>query len=374
MMKLNEIDLYVTEKCNLHCPFCSIEANNRQPSAMSLDKIYEIITEAKKLGLEELHLTGGEPSLRTDLEEIIRYAAHLGLNIRLITNGSILNSGKLQRLYDAGLRSLMISIDGYEEYHDRVRGKGVYAKAMKLIQSALLLEGFTLRVNSVAWKDNEHELLKLARDFNHMGIHIYSIFLGSPLGFGADAKANVFEAREWQRFTNQLQEIVNKDKFQMKVVIEKGFIFGDELLPDEPLEGRGVGCFNLGNHYDYFLIRGNGDVYPCVFYSNDAPPIGNVHQEPLQDLLQRFSLDPFYEEVGQVPGECASCSFIASCKGGCRGYAQIYKGEWVYADSRCQPKGNKEYIPVCPIMKKNLNTGLIGGSSEQALKIQECKG
>lgn len=367
-MKLTEIDLYLTEKCNLHCPFCSIEANNRHPSAMSLEKIFDTIEEAKKLGLEELHLTGGEPSLRPDLEEIIRFAAKQGLNIRLITNGSIMNQEKLQRLYDAGLRSLMISIDGYEDYHNRVRGKGVYAKAMKLIESSLLLDEFTLRVNSVAWKDNEREIVELARLFNRMGIHIYSIFLGSPLGFGADAKANVFEAREWQRFSNHLQEIVNKEKFTMQVVIEKGFIFNDEISLEGTLKGRGVGCYDIAGHFDYFLIRGNGDVYPCVFYSNDAPPIGNLHQDNLQALLQRYTTDSFYKAVGRVPEECTSCYLMGTCKGGCRGYAQIYKGDWNRADPRCHLRKTEEYIPVCPIMKKNLNTGKIGGSSEQALK------
>lgn len=367
-MKLEEIDLYVTNRCNLKCDFCSVKAgcyNDEIP----LLKIKDIIDEAVKYGLEELHMTGGEPTLRNDLDKIIEYALSKKLNVRLITNGTLLTKSKLDNLYNHGLRSIMISLDGTEEYHDRVRGvKGSYKKTFEAIKYAIE-KGMFVRVNSVAWKDNRDEILKLLSMFNKMKINVYSIFLGSPLGYAIEKKDNTIGASEWKDYCEKVKDLVKKENFYTSVVMEKGFLYSDED-PNVVLGfgGRGRGCYKITEYTDFLLIRSNGDVYPCVFYSNESEPIGNIYKNTLKEINDNFKKNELYKKYGEYPVECMNCKNIKYCHGGCRGYAKLCSNDWFKKDPRCNDDTINEAIPLCPIVKLNINSNMIGGSSEQVLK------
>lgn len=366
-MQLEEIDLYLTNRCNLSCNFCSVEAR-RDMAELPLGKIQSIILEAKQYGLKELHLTGGEPTLRDDLELIVDFAVNHGLNVRLITNGTYLTYARLKTLYSLGLRSIMISLDGLEKYHNSVRGCGSFQKTMQTISNAISLSGMTVRVNSVAWRDNVMDIEELLTLLNSMGVHIYSIFLGSPLGYAKKYMNNVIPALEWKSFCESIREKVAKH-IQMQVIVEKGYLFADdEKNFMSTIEGRGRGCYKITNHTDFILIRSNGDIYPCVFFSNEAPKMGNIMNSTLKEILDSFTTNNFYSEIGKAPSSCSCCEQLSWCHGGCRGYAKLYTDGWYKKDPRCDLNANKQIIPLCPIVKYNVNKGILGGSSEQVLK------
>lgn len=366
-MVLEELDLYLTDKCNLYCDFCSVQAH-KTSDEISFPKITDIILEAKKYGLEELHLTGGEPTLRNDLEEIISFAVLHGLHVRLITNGTSLSKKRLEKLADCGLKSIMISLDGTEDYHNAVRGEATYGKTLQTIYNAIALD-MLVRVNSVAWINNQIEIVQLAKFLNEIGVHVYSIFLGSPLGYAKRHKGNIMNPLAWRKFCLSLQEIVVSQNYKTKIVVEKGFLYPDEQTFDiNNLQGRGRGCYNITNFYDYLLIRSNGDVYPCVFFSNEAPSIGNIYEQSLEVILSSFKGNDFYECIGRYPQECKSCGKLTLCKGGCRGYAKLYTEDWKSKDPRCEQHELKGIIPLCPIVKHNLNDDRLGGSSEHVLQ------
>lgn len=368
-MKLEEIDLYLTDSCNLFCDFCSVKTNQFK-NEIPIEKIKNIIIEAKKNGLEELHLTGGEPTLRKDLEEIVSFASLQDLNVRLITNGTLLTKKRLKRLVDCGLKSIMVSLDGMENYHNNVRGEGTYHKALKTICNAIDLKMF-VRVNSVAWVDNKNEIMQLAKLINELGVDVYSIFLGSPLGYAIEHKGNVIKPLDWQKFCLSLQKLVLKENYSTKIIVEKGFLYSNEKTFDvKTLEGRGRGCYNITGYTDYILIRSNGDVYPCVFFSNEASPMGNIYDKTLEEIVLSFNNNTFYREIGKIPKECRECSNVNLCNGGCRGYAKLYAEKWYSKDPRCNKNKNKksEIIPLCPIVKHNLNEDRLGGSSEHVLR------
>ncbi len=366
-MKLEEIDLYVTNKCNLKCKFCSVKAGSYNDE-IPLPKIKEIIDEAVKYGLQDLHITGGEPTTRKDLNEIIEYAVSKKLNVRLITNGTLLTKDKLDSLYDHGLRNIMISLDGGEEYHDRVRGvKESYKKTLETIKYAKEKGMFT-RVNSVAWKDNCEDIIKLLILFNDMKIEVYSIFLGSPLGYAITQKDNTINSEEWKKYCDNVKKLVRKNNFYTKVVMEKGYLYSDED-PKQILDlgGRGRGCYKITNYTDFLLIRSNGDIYPCVFYSNESEPIGNIYRNTLNEINENFKNNELYKRYGKYPKKCSTCKNVKYCHGGCRGYAKLCSNDWFDKDPRCTDKTIGKSIPLCPIVKLNINRDMIGGSSEQVL-------
>lgn len=367
-MKLEEIDLYVTNKCNLKCKFCSVKAGSYNDE-IPLSRIKEIIDEAVQYGLQDLHMTGGEPTTRKDLEEIIEYAVSKKINVRLITNGTLLTKERIDSLYNHGLRSIMISLDGDEEYHDKVRGvKGSFKKALETVKYAKE-KGLYTRVNSVAWKDNREDILYLLEMFNKMKIDVYSIFLGSPLGYAITQKDNTINSIDWRKYCAEVRELVRKNNFYTKVVMEKGYLYSDEN-PKQVLGlgGRGRGCYKITDYTDFLLIRSNGDVYPCVFFSNESESIGNIYKNTLKEINDRFKVNDLYKKYGECPEKCLLCKNVKYCHGGCRGYAKLCSNDWFDKDPRCNDETKGKLIPLCPIVKLNINSDMIGGSSEQVLK------
>ncbi len=172
-------------KCNLNCDFCSVSANEYDHEDMPLARILEVIDEAVGYGLKELHISGGEPTLRPDLEEMIAFAKTRNLHTRIITNGFKLPRERMERLKACGLDDLMISIDGFEATHNRFRGNRFsFDRARRVVEDSVDL-GFCTRVSTVVYRDNREDVIPLMRWSDEMGADIYSAFLGSPLGRGA---------------------------------------------------------------------------------------------------------------------------------------------------------------------------------------------
>ncbi|MGL4874451.1 MAG: radical SAM/SPASM domain-containing protein [Clostridium sp.] len=359
---MKEVDLYVTDNCNLKCKFCSVMANKNHIEDMSLKQIKDIIDQLKELKVEELHITGGEPFLRKDLEEIVEYAIYKGFNVRVITNGTYTNSARLKKLYSVGLRNIMFSLDGEKEYHDSIRGVGMYDKTVSMIKVAQEM-GYIVRVNSVAWKNNCDSICENLKKFN---VDYYSIFLGSPLGSGNEFKEQVVEPKEWRKFRDKLKDIMKKENIKTEVILEVGYVFRDELSKENrKMLSNDIGCTKFNHNEDFFLIKASGEVYPCVFFSNDSESLGNVKDSTMKEILDKYRGSEFYSQCGKCTSECNDCLSIELCQGGCKGYSKIYFNNWFKKDPRCDNKDM--YYPVCPITKINLNTDMIGPSTEDVV-------
>ncbi len=103
--------LWVTNKCNLTCDYCYVVDNHSKDP--SLEKVQSWIAHSDYLGTTIVAFMGGEPTLRTDLPEIIASATERGLISYLTTNGKLLTPPKLKDLAKAGLDVLELSVDGY---------------------------------------------------------------------------------------------------------------------------------------------------------------------------------------------------------------------------------------------------------------------
>ena len=139
------------------------------------------------------------------------------------------------------------------------------------------------------------------------------------------------------------------------------------------LQGRGTGCNTLLEDFDYLIARSDGNLYQCVFFMTEGKPIGNIADQPLLETLHHALDLAEYEPFTVANDRCASCLHSDECGTGCRGYAYLYDDDWLLTDPRCaktEPLDatNPPYFPLCPIMKLNVRSGLLGGSTEQALE------
>ena len=108
-----QCSLYVTDRCNLDCSYCT-EYDNSRPHP-SLDDLKKWIRKIRKLGTMRIALVGGEPLVHPNIVELVRYCRELGFATSLTTNGFLLTRKLLAELEDAGLQVMQISVDRMTE-------------------------------------------------------------------------------------------------------------------------------------------------------------------------------------------------------------------------------------------------------------------
>jgi len=374
-IRLHELDLYVTMNCNIRCDFCNVRAGEYSHRDLPLPRILSLIEEACALGLEEVHFLGGEPTMRKDLEDMVVFAASLGLHTRIITNGMLLPRERLARLIDSGLGEVMISVDGLEETHNRMRqcAPDGWRKTLACVRDAISL-GLRTRISAVAYEENYDEIVPLLRLTNAIGAQIFSVFLGSPLGRGREKAGAVIGPFRWRALQEEVLRESDSLRPDLEVVMEQGFAWTDlPPLDRAAIKGRGTGCNTLLDDFDYLIVRSDGNVYQCVFFMTEGRPIGNIAGQPLEETLQYALQLATYRPFTVPQDRCSSCLHQVDCGTGCRGYAHLLSGNWLKTDPRCgkrEPRAADAppWYPVCPILKRNVRSGRLGGSTEQALE------
>src|SRR5512135_3068163 len=134
-LRAKEIIFSLTNRCNLRCAMCQIPAGPQKE--LSTDEAKRLISDASLLHPQSFVFSGGEPLLRDDIFDLIAFATRLKSNTCLTSNGTLINEKIAGKLSDAGIGVVNISIDGREDIHDSLRGKGNFKKALRGIECLL---------------------------------------------------------------------------------------------------------------------------------------------------------------------------------------------------------------------------------------------
>lgn len=136
--KERAMHLFLTNKCNLRCPHCYMYSGTENRDELSTEEILKLLEEYKTIANGKiLTLSGGEPSVHADFDLIVKEASNLGLQVKLLTNGTLMNDKRIKSLA-CYLSSVQISIDGYsEESNAIIRGAGHFEKSLKAVDRLL---------------------------------------------------------------------------------------------------------------------------------------------------------------------------------------------------------------------------------------------
>ncbi|MFA5216178.1 GTP 3',8-cyclase MoaA [Sulfuricurvum sp.] len=154
----------VTERCNFRCQYCMPEKPFSwvpKENLLSFEELFEFIKVAIDEGVKKIRITGGEPLLREDLDRFVKMIHDYKNDIDLaMTTNAFLLKGAAQKLYDAGLRRINVSIDSLKpEVAEAIAKKDVLKNVLEGIEEALKV-GLKIKVNMVPMKGmNEDEIL-----------------------------------------------------------------------------------------------------------------------------------------------------------------------------------------------------------------------
>jgi len=164
--------LYTNFDCNLACDYCCVRSSPQTARrALGVDNVRRLAGEAVHAGVSEILLTGGEPFLLPDLDELVA-ACTAALPTTLLTNGMLFHGRRLERLrrMDRARLTLQISLDSATaELHDQHRGAGSWARAVAGIRTAHA-EGFRVRVAATLQPERISELTPFRTFLDSLGI------------------------------------------------------------------------------------------------------------------------------------------------------------------------------------------------------------
>lgn len=325
-----EVDLHVTNRCNLKCKHCVYTSGEWDMPDMTLETVKKIIPALKKLGVEEVHITGGEPLVNKEFFEIARCLHENGFGTRVQTNGILITPDIAKRLKECGIEYVLISIDGLEKTHNSFRNNDKsfdYAiKAVKICLEA----GLYTRVNTVINKSNVQDLPELIKYINNLKPDQHSFFYLTPVGRGKNIKNLMLSLEEWK----EVEKIVEKSGRENKC-IEKIRLQNVIKNNQDDKKCRDDNC----------LILANGDVYHCVFFIYSPYKLGNIYNEDLYEIWTK-NKDKVLEETSNEKILSKQCNKQKqNCQCNCSGLAYNLTGSVKACDPRCNPE--KNLIPSC---------------------------
>lgn len=192
--EINYIRISVTDRCNLKCDYCVPDGGAaciKDEELLTFDETVRICSQAVKLGINSVKLTGGEPLVRANISDLVRRIKRIDgiLQVTMTTNGVLLKD-HIDELVSAGLDAVNISIDSVdpERYHSITRVGNLEATLEGL--KAAINSGINVKVNSVLYPGNDwKQIIELAKD-KPIGVRLIETM---PLGMGIDYSGDFLE-------------------------------------------------------------------------------------------------------------------------------------------------------------------------------------
>ena len=254
------ITIAPTYRCPCSCVHCGIyEKGRRGEAEISTLQIKSVIDQAKRLGVLQVTFTGGEPMMRQDLYELIRYAHIRGLLTRLNTSGLFLSKSNVTRLKSAGLTQCAVSIDDADPaIHDRLRGvPGAFDCALRGI-GYLKDAGIPCQINTYASRRmvtrGLEKIITLGRRLGVLAVYIIM-----PVAIG-----------RWNEMYSRV--LSEEEKSRVRALQEMTFVHL-ELATDKTL----CGVYQKG----ILFVSPQGQITPCPFVSF---PFGNIADLSLKNV------------------------------------------------------------------------------------------
>lgn len=315
--------------CNLRCRYCFYAdvSQNREVSSLGVMKEDTLQVLVNRLndylgedGIANIAFQGGEPIV-AGLDFFKKFVEltdqkKMKVNWSMQTNGTLLNDD-FARFFKERKFLLGISLDGYQQIHDRNRydakRKGAFHRVLKGIE---ILDKYGVEYNilSVVTRQLSRHPKELFDFYKKHHFEYIQLIPCLPELDGSDPNGLALRAEEYASFYNTFFDAWKKE-------IQSGGFMSINLF--ENVQSMLMGqppyqCGMIGRCSQQFVIEGNGDVYPCDFYCLDEWKMGNVKENSFEEMENSEISKTFIETSGCKKVPCDNCRYVGICSGGCR--------------------------------------------------------
>lgn len=320
-----------TRACTLACPHCRAAAVDlRDPDELTTAEAFTMLESAAKIGPALIILSGGEPLLRQDLEEIAAKAVALGHRPVVSCNdGSLLTEARIASLKQAGIRHFSFSMhSSSREAHDHfVRVAGAYDHALAAF-ARIKEQGLSFQINTTILPTNADKLPELKDWVLSLQASSWHLFFIVPTG---RASSNSSEISLTQEQIDRVLRYVAAESddwgIPVKVTCAPQYARIRMEMGKDP-GSRGRSCM-AGSGFVFVSYR--GEVKPCGYFDLI---VGNIRETPLEMIYTQSAALKDMRTAEKLEGVCRVCRFNTVC-GGCRARAFAVHGSFLAEDPNC---------------------------------------
>ena len=307
---LQEVFWECTLRCNLNCLHCGSDCRKEEmPQDMPFSDfarvLDQIVLENEPSKIMVI-TTGGEPLVRKDIVECGREITRRGFIWGMVSNGMLLDTLKLQQLINAGLKTIAISLDGFESEHNWMRGYGnSFCRAVNAIK-ALTNSDITWDVITCVNARNFSSLSKFKDFLLGIGVTHWRLFTVFPMGRAANNMDLQLTSEQFRLLMEFIKEERGKDDIRVSYSCE-GYLGDYELnVRDYP--------FFCGAGINTASVRYDGAISGCLSIRSKFDQ-GNIYNDNFMDVWNhRFGV--FINRKWMKQGTCSNCTIWNLCRGG----------------------------------------------------------
>ena len=327
----------ITYRCPLHCAFCynPTDYADHTTNELNTDEWIKVLRDARKMGALQLGISGGEPLLRDDIEDIVTEANHLGYYSNLITSGVGLTEKRIDAFKAGGLDHIQLSMhDITEEISNFVTDTKTF-KLKQKVAAMIKDRGYPMVLNVVIHRYNIGHIKEILEMAEKLGADYVELANTQYYGWSLINRNQLMPTKEQideaEKITNEFREYISN---KMKIFF---------VVPDYYAE-RPKKCMN-GWGEVFMIVTANGDVLPChsarVLPNIDFP---NVKNNQLNEIWYDSYAFNKYRGDDWMKEPCRSCSEKENDLGGCRCQAYLLSGDAEGADPICTKSPHRHLI------------------------------
>ena len=300
-----EVIISITNRCNSKCRMCDIPKNRM--SELPTAQWQQVIKSASSFGAQTIVFSGGEPLLRGDIFELISFTKKESMAACLTSNGYFINGLTADKLHQAGIDVVNISIEGPRRIHDYLRGKGMFEKAVAALENLRKHKIESTVAATVSRYNYKYlsDIVELARKFGVTTIKFQpfsTIFLNNR----SNTDAFFISDSEMTRLSQITQEVIRLCRNYAIATSPRSYLEAIPFYLARKYSDAGNGCAALDSSCP---INCNGDIYPCWVFADNDTLIGNVKEESFSNIWNSPRCRLIIEKIKKegCPGCMMSC-------------------------------------------------------------------
>jgi len=287
---LQAVFIEVTNRCNLRCEHCYNDSSPDEGAGLSRQELLAFVDEIDELGVLQVYFTGGEPFLREDFREIVEDVHSKGIDIGILTNGTLIDSCDLDFLQEINPRFVAVSLDSIDDRKYR-RIRGISNRRVIENISKLKRRGIRVRINTVLFgglNDSYEDLVSLLSFLKNSGFTERDVAIDEFLQIGRGSVCAGY-------CVSESEVIVN---------IKRAFrqVYGCEysIKPTWAEEEEANKKTFCGIGESIFYLNSKGDITLCTVLNDRRFKVGNILEQSVREVWEKSDLFEYFKDFGKM--------------------------------------------------------------------------
>ena len=290
------IFLAITKKCNLQCTHCSSDSGIKENQYLSFTTLKKLLIEFKEMGVFEISLNGGEPTMHPDFFRLCKFIKELNFPLFINSNG-VYSKDQLHRLAKSNIDIIKISLAGLEKTNDSIRGNGTFKETIASIEYLKKTQN-NVKINFTLTRTNLVDIFNMIDLANSLSCDIKIAPL-VKVGRGKNLLEREISPLEGIKLKKEIYSYLTQSNIKIKVEIASGMVTNSCLGQDDFSNFKYSPC---GMSRLHLSINSDGKAYCSGRQTDNINSVGNIYFHDFAEIWNQAQI--YSKEISDSCGKC----------------------------------------------------------------------